>query len=90
MSLLPQASKTQACETRWGEKKEKKKKAIRPWCVAKRETVIPQILILWLSLYLVSFNIELRYHMCVHSKMRVDNFVMLQIDEKIKVLVSTI
>ena len=47
--------------------------------------VIPQILILWLSLYLVNFNIELRYYMCVHSKMGVDNFVVLQIDEKIKV-----
>ena len=52
--------------------------------------VIPQILILWLSLYLVNFNIELRYYMCVHSKMGVDNFVVLQIDEKIKVLVYTI
>ena len=54
------------------------------------DIVIPQILILWLSLYLVNFNIELMYYMCVHSKMGVDNFVVLQIDEKIKVLVHTI
>ena len=28
------------------------------------------------------FNIELMYYMCAHSKMEVDNFVMLQIGEK--------
>ena len=28
------------------------------------------------------FNIELRYYMCAHSKMGVDNFVVLQIGEK--------
>ena len=58
--------------------------------VALCTCVIPQILILWLSLYLVNFNIELRYFMCVHSKMGVDNFVVLLIDEKIKILVYTI
>ena len=42
------------------------------------------------SSYLVIFNIELRYYMCVYSKMGVDNFVVLQIGEKIKVLVHTI
>ena len=52
--------------------------------------VIPQILILWLSLHLVNFNIELMYYMCVHNTMEVDNFVVLQIGEKIKVLVHTI
>ena len=31
------------------------------------------------------FNIELMYYMCVHNKMGVDNFVVLQIGEKIKV-----
>ena len=36
------------------------------------------------------FNIELMSYMCVHSKMEVDNFVVLQIGEKIKVLVYTI
>ena len=30
------------------------------------------------------------YYMCVHNKMEVDNFVVLQIGEKIKVLVYTI
>ena len=48
------------------------------------------ILFLWLSPYLVIINIELRYYMCVHSKMGVDNFVVLQIGKKIKVLVHTI
>ena len=28
------------------------------------------------------FNIELMYYMCVHSKIGVDNFVVLQIDKK--------
>ena len=36
------------------------------------------------------FNIKLRYYMCVHTKMGVDNLVVLQIGEKIKVLVHTI
>ena len=48
------------------------------------------ILILWLSMYLVNFNIELMNYMCVHNKMGVDNFVVLQISEKIKILVHTI
>ena len=36
---------------------------------------------LGLSLYLVNFNIELMYYMCVHNKMGVDNLVVLQIGE---------
>ena len=39
---------------------------------------------------IVIINIELRYYMCVHSKMGVDNFVVLQIGKKIKILVHTI
>ena len=42
------------------------------------------LVLLWLSPHLVIFNIELRYYMCVHSKMGVDNFVVLQICEKLK------
>ena len=42
------------------------------------------LVLLWLSQHLVIFNIELRYYMCVHSKMGVDNFVVLQICEKLK------
>ena len=39
---------------------------------------------------IVNINIELRYYICVHSKMGVDNFVMLQVGEKIKILVHII
>ena len=48
------------------------------------------ILSLWLSPYIVIIIIELGYNMRVHSKMGVDNFVVLQIGKKIKVLVHTI
>ena len=35
------------------------------------------ILFLWLSPYLIIFNMVLMYYMCVNSKMGVDNFVVL-------------
>ena len=43
--------------------------------------VIPQFCFMIITVP-YHFNIELMYYMCAHSKMEVDNFVMLQIGEK--------